>query len=540
MPVNPTTTLPFKLIRNTAILSLNLLVPLIAADLNVPSEYATIQAAINAATTGDTVLVAPGNYQENLVISKDISVESTDGADLTIIDANQRRGIEIGPNGAFIGFTVTNAKGSFGAGMRTYGSNSYIAQNIFEYNAQGSGGFGAAIAMNSSSPIIDSNIFRYNTADSQHLSGAVAMVNGSSPHIVNNIFHDNECRAIAATVPTSALPLVINNTIVRNEVGIRAVHSYNTSKAIYRNNIIAYNETGVEFRDSTRVDNQIWENNLVFGNDVDYADGNNGDPSNISADPLFLDFEGNDFQLKSKSSAVDTGTNMTAPEHDFDGVSRPIDGDADGVNNVDIGAYELALGIQITVDGGLEQECISPEGNQVLVNGIPFPSGLGISIEEVYLNDSLVSKTLPTTMLLKPGENTIYVKGNSNGVLVEAERKVSIIDTTAPSIEIRFVDQRTRKELSTFKPRFISKVAVEINVTDNCDPNPQSTSTMGTSIENGEQVIIFGQRKRMLLQTHEFVVTTTATDASENTITVTKKLEYSDSKNRSKKSQLFK
>ena len=37
-----------------------------AAELNVPSQYSSIQAAIDAAQTGDTMIVQPGIYTENI------------------------------------------------------------------------------------------------------------------------------------------------------------------------------------------------------------------------------------------------------------------------------------------------------------------------------------------------------------------------------------------------------------------------------------------------------------------------------------------
>ncbi|TFH06832.1 MAG: tetratricopeptide repeat protein, partial [Candidatus Atribacteria bacterium] len=45
-----------------------------AATLHVPEDYTTVQAAIDAAASGDTVFIAAGEYTENLTISKPISV----------------------------------------------------------------------------------------------------------------------------------------------------------------------------------------------------------------------------------------------------------------------------------------------------------------------------------------------------------------------------------------------------------------------------------------------------------------------------------
>lgn len=61
----------------------------LAKTIEVPKDYQTIQAAINAAQAGDVILIAPGTYKENLTIRKSIELRGADAG--VIIDGSRSR-----------------------------------------------------------------------------------------------------------------------------------------------------------------------------------------------------------------------------------------------------------------------------------------------------------------------------------------------------------------------------------------------------------------------------------------------------------------
>lgn len=488
-----------------------------AKEWSVPGDFTKIQAALDVALAGDTVRVGPGTYLENLDFKqKDIDLVSTSGAEATIIDAARNTGVKIGPAGSFTGFTVRNAQASFGAGMEVRGANSLISFNIFEDNAQGGGGFGAAIGMNSSSPVIDSNVFRRNTADNQGLSGVVAMVNGSSPYIANNVFYDNPCRAINVTVPSGAAPVIVNNTMVRNQTGIRVDGRVNSINQVFRNNILADNEVGLEVEFGN---NPIWQHNLVAGNGTNYKTISNltGINGNISADPLFVDKSANNFRLRRESPAIDAGTNMSAPAYDFERESRPVDGDGDQTATADIGADELAFGINLLVDGGDLQECRSPQGNTVMVRGLVFPEGIQLASSELFLNGKPVATSLPAEVTLVLGNNTLaLVATSTDGRELTGARTVTVVDTTAPEIDAHFVDRRSGKIITSINSPLMNFATVRIGARDACDTKPAVESVVGTEIKDGDPLRFLGLTGRLTLIAGKLTLKVTATDATGN------------------------
>jgi parallel beta-helix repeat protein len=73
----------------TLTVGIALAIPALAKTIEVPKDYQTIQAAINAAQPGDLILIAPGTYKENLTIRKSIELR---GADVgVIVDGSRAR-----------------------------------------------------------------------------------------------------------------------------------------------------------------------------------------------------------------------------------------------------------------------------------------------------------------------------------------------------------------------------------------------------------------------------------------------------------------
>jgi Bacterial Ig domain len=324
-----------------------------AATINVPADQATIQAAINAASNGDTVLVAPGTYYEKLdFLGKAITVQSSGGAAVTILDGQNSGPIVTfdnseGNSSVLQGFTLTHANNT---AVKMSGPVSpSILDNVFANNTTATEGAALAISGGGLAPLILRNSFSDNNCGGANYEYVVNI--SSAAVIEDNVFVNNHCTALQISVSTGTLPTVYNNTFVGNSYGL-IVFSYTSNanaSVLFSNNLIAFNDYGLTVYISGPGTMPGWSHNLLYGSTVADFQGDStsltnptGTNGNISADPTLAYWVGGDVHLLKGSPAIDAGdsTVSQASATDFYGDTRVFAGKPGDTAIVDIGADE--------------------------------------------------------------------------------------------------------------------------------------------------------------------------------------------------------
>jgi len=228
------------------VLLLSFLCPAFCATYYVPDDFPTIQAAIEAASNGDEIIVRPGTYYENInFLGKAIYLHSEQGPDVTIIDGQQNSCVVAFENGEgrdsiIEGFTITNGYVRYAEGGGIYCNNHSsptITKNVIYGNSAMVGG--GISCYYYSSPTIKNNVIYDNSA--YYFGGGILCRENSSPVIENNVIYGNWADKSGGGISCSGYssPMITNNVIYGNGAYFGGgIHCSSYSSPTIENNVI--------------------------------------------------------------------------------------------------------------------------------------------------------------------------------------------------------------------------------------------------------------------------------------------------------------
>ncbi|MCF7859353.1 MAG: fibronectin type III domain-containing protein [Candidatus Cloacimonetes bacterium] len=341
----------------------------------VPEDHPTIQSAINFAVSGDTVIVQPGTYKENInfegknitVTSNFFNTQDKNYINTTIIDGKEAGSVvnfqsEETKSAKLIGFTLENGTGNEhrGGGIFIYNSSPTIMDVIIQNNKAEK--FGGGIYQYNSNSLLENCIIRNNTSvGTKHGYGGGVYLNNSNPVLKKLEILDNQANEFGGGIYIyNSNPELIRCVIAGNEV-FGTEHGYGGgiytqySNSTWCNLTISNNKAkygGAVYCNSfsnPKINNSIlWDNlpqevcfhkfgdikmTLSYSNIMNAEDGfetnNNGSlffkMGVINADPMFKDPVNRNYNLLADSPCIDAGD----PSEEYN--------DSDGSRN-DMGA----------------------------------------------------------------------------------------------------------------------------------------------------------------------------------------------------------
>jgi hypothetical protein len=299
-----------SVISITVSLTIAALVSSSATVINIPDDYPTIQQGIDASTDGDTVLVQPGIYVENINFnghnivlgSLFLTTRDTSYISQTAIDGDSAYTFD--PLVSFVsgedstavitGFSIQNNFGrDYPGGIYCDSSSPSISWNIIRDNNM-VGASGAGIHCSDySSPIISNNRILENVSTVDANGGGIYCENHSCPAITVNIIEGNYGDVGGGIwCSGNSNAVIANNRIAANRTATFGAAIFSTdSEPVIRQNSILFNRSyhsggaiACVVNDRSIISNNVIAENIASdGPGAEYCKG--GGLYCISSDP---------------------------------------------------------------------------------------------------------------------------------------------------------------------------------------------------------------------------------------------------------------
>ena len=399
----------------------------------VPTEYETIQAAIDDSVAGDVILVADGIYtgdgnRDIDFLRKTITLQSENGPQNCVIDcqtseSDEHWGVYIhhgGDNPAVLdGFTIKNSCGA----VACYHNSPIIKNCIITENTAIYGG--AGIYSLSASPTIKNCEITDNVAPR---GPGITAVWESSCTIINCLIARNNANDDSGSIDSDESTIkILNSTITANSCSDTAGGG------------ISLLDSNLEMKNCVLWGNlpeEIYQSNSSASIKYSDIEGGYTGIGNISLDPLFAEPAIGNYRLLPNSPCIDAGDPYYIPEPDetdLDGNTRIIDG------RIDMGAYESAYeNTPPIADAGPDQTLYVPDYNTPAEVTLDGSGSYDPDDDELTYSWSIDGQEIATgvspTIYLPIGQHTIDLIVNDGQDDSEPDQ-VIITVVSSPDIE---------------------------------------------------------------------------------------------------------